>query len=62
LAYSFSAPTASITLDFELADALIDGNKQSTIEINTAHDTAARGAIRRGDLTFIGICRVIIDQ
>jgi hypothetical protein len=51
-----------MTPDFELADALIDGNKKSTVEKNTALDRTTRVTIPRGVPAFVGTRGVTMDQ
>jgi hypothetical protein len=62
LAYSFSAPTATITLDFVLADASIGALKQSAVENTRAYARTTRGAIRRDERALSGVNWVIMIQ
>jgi hypothetical protein len=49
LAYSFSAPTAMITLGLELADAMLEGEvTRSNVETTRAPETAMLLATRHG--------------
>jgi hypothetical protein len=59
-AYSFSAPTATITRDFELADAPVEGRSPRTLAINTAPDRADRAANRGSEPRLFGVDRALM--